>query len=190
MAPTTVIVGLVLSVRTIRRMPLLSTVSVGVMYSVGVFSWSSCEAAHGGSTTGLVGADVTFSAPPNPLEATACPEGAGFSVAVMLLEASRYCLATRFTSATVTLRMAFTSSSGELRPSAASADDHSLARPGIELRWNSAWAISLRLEASTSSSGTPFCAYLSTIERASSITGAALPPAGKATMAKPTLAFG
>jgi hypothetical protein len=33
--------------------------------------------------TGFVGAEVIFSCPPNPLEATASPEGDGFKVAVM-----------------------------------------------------------------------------------------------------------
>lgn len=98
----------------------------------------SAVPAQSGSCTGLVGAEVTCFPPPKPLPATACPEGTGFSTALIVPTLSRYCLATRLTSARVTFRIASKSSSGVLRPSAARAVDQRFARPGIELRWNSA----------------------------------------------------
>src|ERR1700759_4587247 len=103
-----------------RRSPLGSVESEATTYSDGTFNCESVAAAQAGKTTGLVGADVIFSPPPNPLAATASPEGDGFKVAVMEFDATRYCLATRLTSARVTALIACRSSSGELRPSAAS----------------------------------------------------------------------
>ena len=41
---------------------------------------SSRDPAHEGKSTGFVGAEVNCSPPPNPLEATASPDGAGFSI--------------------------------------------------------------------------------------------------------------
>src|ERR1700739_5051113 len=76
------------------------------------------EPAHEGKSTGFVGADVNCSPPPNPLDATASPEGAGFNSAEIEFWSTRNCFATRFTSAGVTRFMASTSSRGEVRPSA------------------------------------------------------------------------
>ena len=158
MFPSTVIVGVIFSVLTIRRRPLGKVMSVDDGGAGGISSASSRDPAHEGNSTGFVGAEVNCSPPPNPLEATGAPDGTGFSSAVIEFWSTRYCFATRFTSAGVTRLIASTSSSGELRPSAASASDHASAKPGMELRRNSAPAISRRLAASTSSAGTPFAA--------------------------------
>ena len=80
--PASVTVGLVRSVRTISRIPFGSFISVTARDSVGTWIAFSGPAAQSGSTTGLVGAEVACSAPPNPLAATASPLGAGFKMAV------------------------------------------------------------------------------------------------------------
>src|ERR1700760_4066974 len=97
-----------------RRSPLGSVESEATTYSDGTFNCESVAAAQAGKTTGLVGADVIFSPPPNPLAATASPEGDGFNVAVIEFALTRYCFATRLTSAKVTPRIACKSSSGAL----------------------------------------------------------------------------
>ncbi len=93
---------------------------------------------------------------PNPAVAAGLPEGRGVKIPTIAVSFTRYSRATRFTSATVTFWMAAMSSSGELRPSTATACDHSDANPEMELRRNWASASSCRLAASTRSGGTPF----------------------------------
>jgi hypothetical protein len=167
-----------------------SVVSVQFGFTVGTRIAASAVSAHGGSVTGLVGAAVNCSPPPNPFSEAASPVGFGMSVAVMELASLRNCRATRLTSATVTRRIASTLSSGELRPSAASACDQTAARSEIEFRRNSADATSFRFSASTSSSGKPSRTYLATTDRISATTPVGAVEAGSAATLKPTLAFG
>ena len=68
---------------------------------------------HEGSVTGLVGALVSCSPPPNPFDATGSFDGLGTSVATIELFSMRYSFATRLTSAAVTRRIASISSSGD-----------------------------------------------------------------------------
>jgi len=79
-----------------RRIPFGKVVSDTGINVDGTSSSASGLAAQSGSATGFVGADVTFSLPPNPFSAIGSPFGTGFSVAVMVLAFSRYCFATRF----------------------------------------------------------------------------------------------
>src|SRR5207244_10959094 len=155
MLPRTVTVGLVLSLLTITRSLFGSIVSVHVGLTVGTRTAASADSAQSGSFTGLVGAAVNDSPPPNPFPDAASPVGFGRRVAVIELASFKYCAATRLTSVAVTRLMASTSSSGELRPSAASACDQTAARSAMELRRNSADAISDFFDASISSAGKP-----------------------------------
>src|SRR5579871_27172 len=132
-------------------MPLASLVSVGARSHLGGCRGLSSDLAQVGRGTGLVGEEVSFSVPPKPLAATGSPEGCGFRVATIACVLIRYCLAARFTSASVTFCTASTSSWGELRPSPATASDHTSAKPGMELRANSLEARTARLEAATRS---------------------------------------
>ena len=78
----------------------------------------SAVAAHSGSTTGLVGLrGQLLRCRQIPCPKPASPFGTGFNVAVIELVSTRYCFATRFTSASVTRFIASTSSSGDFRPS-------------------------------------------------------------------------
>ena len=153
--PITVIVGVVRSVSTIRRIPLGSVISVGWRFHFGTASWLSCVSAQGGNCTGLVGALVTFSAAAKSLACNRRARRLRVSVPTMAFCSTRYCFATRSTSATVTFLMASTSCS---RRGAAFAD-HSL-RPQIGQARNRvaiefAEAISSRLAAATRSGLTP-----------------------------------
>ena len=136
-------------------MPFGSVTSDGVSRDSGTVIFASCDSAHSGSKTGFFGGDVVVSPPPKPFSATGLPDGLGTRVVTIERSSRTYSRRTRFTSSAVTVLMATMSSSGELRPSAASASDHSDARSSIELRLNAACATSLRLAASTRSSGTP-----------------------------------
>src|ERR1051325_3092437 len=138
MLPTSVTVGLVLSFLTISRILFGSVTSDHVGFTLRTRIEASAVSAHAGSCTGLVGADVNDSPPPNPFSDVSSFDGFGTRVAVMELSSFRNCIATRFTSATVTLRIASTVSSGDLRPSAARACDQTEARSDMELRRNSA----------------------------------------------------
>src|SRR4029077_14319423 len=124
-------VGVIFSVLTLRRIPLDKVISAEGGGGGGNSTVRRRVLAQEGKSTGFVGADVNCSPPPNPLEATASPDGTGFNSAVIEFWSTRNCLAIRFTSRAVTRFMASTSSSGELRPSAASASDHSAAKPGM-----------------------------------------------------------
>ena len=130
--------------------------SVQFAFTIGTRSVATAVSAHSGSFTGLVGAAVSDSPPPNPFSDGASPVGFGTSIAVIEWVSSRNSIATRLTSATVTRRIASTSSSGDFRPSAATACDQTAARSEIELRRKSADAISDRFDASTSSAGKPW----------------------------------
>ncbi len=119
------------------RIPLGRRESETLAASVGILSSANPPAAQDGSTTGLVGAAVRCSAPPKPLLATGLPVGNRIEdrrdrisrPQILLRDAIDVGDAHCF-------RSLSTSSSGELRPSAASAFDQRLARPGIELRSN------------------------------------------------------
>ena len=76
-------VGVTFTVRTIRRRPFGKVMSVVAGCAGGNLSVRSRELAHDGSSTGLVGVAVSCSSPPNPFDATASPEGAGLSSAVI-----------------------------------------------------------------------------------------------------------
>src|SRR5436309_4821472 len=95
--PMTVIVGLVVSVFTTKRILFRRTVSVQVLVTLGTGGAASRDAAHAGNSTGLVGVDVSCSTPPNPFEDVGSPEAEGISLAVMALLSVTYCFITRLT---------------------------------------------------------------------------------------------
>ena len=114
---------------------------------------------------------------------TAFPDASGVSTATMALSGSRYCRATRSTSAAVTFSMARISSAGDCRPSTARALDQAMASP----EWNSSELRPGRLPflaASTRSAGKPWPGILQDLfhllEQAS-----ASPSLGKAARASP-----
>src|SRR5712691_8734445 len=83
--PTSVIVGLVRSVFTIRRSLFGSVVSLQVGLTAGASIDINRAWAQDGSRTGLVGAEVICSLPPKPLDEDGSPEAEGTSVAVIAL---------------------------------------------------------------------------------------------------------
>src|SRR5258708_14841448 len=97
MFPSTVMVGVIFKVLTIRCRPFGSVVSVEEGGAGGNSSASSRDPAQEGKSTGFVGAEVNCSPPPNPLEATGAPDGTGFNSAVIDVLSTRNCFATRFT---------------------------------------------------------------------------------------------
>src|SRR5512135_73171 len=110
-----------------RRNPLGRSVTVGTGMGAGRVGGITAALAQAGRGTGLVCFGANDSAPPNPWEATGCPDGRGVRIAVTAVSLTRYSLATRFTSATVTFLMASMSSSGDVRPSTARAWDQAKA---------------------------------------------------------------
>src|ERR1700730_8330014 len=95
MLPITVIVGLVVSVFTMRRILFGRTVSVHVAATLGTGGVARRDAAHSGNSTGLVGADVSCSLPPKPFEGVGSPEAEGINLAVMALLSVTNCFITR-----------------------------------------------------------------------------------------------
>src|SRR6476661_2289944 len=98
MEPSSVTVGLVRSVWTIKRMPLGSVTSDGWSRAAGTRKDLTEASAQSGKATGLVGVVVVFSEPPKPFDSTASPEGEGLRVP-MIGSSTKYFLAARFTSA-------------------------------------------------------------------------------------------
>ena len=156
MWPVTVTELLIVSCCTISFMPFGSVLTVGFVVSFGISRRVSAADAHSGNATGPVGLPASDSAPPNDFEEIGLPEGCGVSTAVIASSGFRYFRITSFTSSTVTFWIASMSSSGDCRPSTATAFDHSIASPAIEFFWNSSSATSWRFAASTRSAGTPF----------------------------------
>src|SRR5512135_1589417 len=143
----------------IRRKPLGSTVSIGWTVDAGTANGARAFLAQPGSGTGLVCLGAKDSPPERGLcDATASPDSRGVITATIALSLVKYFFATRFTSAAVTLLIASMSSSGDRRPSTASACDHSAAKPAIEFLRNCASATSCLLVASTNSAGMPLAA--------------------------------
>ena len=117
---------------TMSRMPLGRLVTTGFNVEAGTASRLTACRAQPGSLTPLVWAEANDSLPPKLFVETGLPEGWGVRMATMAWSKSRYSRATRFTSATVTRRMACTSSSGDSRPSTATACAHAMPRPKME----------------------------------------------------------
>src|SRR6202040_2467368 len=111
--------------------------------------------AHDGSLAFPFFVEISDSPPPKLFDEIGLSDGAGVKIALMVWSKFRYFLATRFTSSMLTARNKLMSSSGELRPSIATAVDHALARPETEFFCNSALMISRRLAASIRSALTP-----------------------------------
>src|SRR5476651_1509889 len=99
-SPTMLTVELTVSCCTMRRMPLGKVVSYGCNVEGGTESVARASFAQSGSTTGLDGATVVVSLPPNPDCAAAAPDDFGFKLAVTTAPL-RYVRATRLTSAGV-----------------------------------------------------------------------------------------
>ena len=156
MLPSTVTVGLVLSLLTMTRSLLGSIVSVHVALTVGTRSAESADSAQSGSLTGLVGAAVNCSPPPNPFPDAASSVGFGTQRRgdrVRVLEVLlRDTIHVGHGDAPDRVDVIV----GRVSPSAASACDQTAARSEIELRRNCADAISDRFAASTSSAGNPW----------------------------------
>ena len=130
-------------------------------------SRSRAFSAHSGNATGAVFSGAKDSLPPKPWAKTGLPDVWGSSMPSTAWSRSRYLRATRFTSATVTRCIAFTSSSGDCRPSTASAWDHAIPSPDTEFFCNSAFVISSFFAASTRSAGNPFLISMPRIFRTS-----------------------
>src|SRR5579862_1553936 len=113
-------------------MPLGRLVTTGFNVEGGISICSVIFLAHTGSLTPVAFDAANDSLPPKLFEEIGLPEGCGVKMAEMAWSKSKYCLATRLTSATVTWRMAAMSSSGDCRPSMATASDHAEASPDTE----------------------------------------------------------
>src|ERR1700730_1334080 len=98
MFPSTVIVGVIFKVLTMRCRPFGKVTLVDDGGAGGNSRASNREPAHEGKSTGFVGAEGNCSPPPNPLEATGVPDGTGFSSAVIEFWSTRNSFATRLTS--------------------------------------------------------------------------------------------
>src|SRR6267154_180726 len=114
---------------TISLIPLDKFVTNGFSIVAGTGRPSVIFSAHDGSFTFAFLVEISDSPPPKLFDEIGLSDGVGVRIAEIAWSKSRYFLATRFTSSTVTARNRLMSSSGELRPSTATASDHALARP-------------------------------------------------------------
>src|SRR5581483_4545908 len=116
--------SLMLSGCTITLIPLAKFVTNGLSVVLGVGNWSVTFFAQSGNFTFGFFDEAKLSAPPKLFPEIGLSDGTGVRIAEMEWSKSKYFFATRLTSSTVTLRYELMSSSGELRPSTATASDH------------------------------------------------------------------
>src|SRR5271170_4985392 len=135
--------------------PFARFVTKGLSDVAGVGSSLLIFSAHGGNFTFAFLVEMSDSPPPKLFDEIGLSDGTGVRIAEIARSKSRYSLATRLTSSTVTARNKFTSSSGELRFSIAMAVDHADAKPSTEFFCNSAFKISRRFAASIKSELNP-----------------------------------
>src|SRR5690242_8553238 len=96
----------------IRRKPFANLVSIGRTVDVGRESGDTAFLAHAGSGTAFACFGANDSPPERELcDATAAPDSRGIIIRTTALSLLKYFLATRFTSAAVTLLIASISSS-------------------------------------------------------------------------------
>src|SRR5271167_2572986 len=108
---------------TISLIPLARFVTNGLSVVAGTGNPSVIFCVHAGSLTFAFLVEISDSPPPKLFDEIGLSDGVGVRIAEIAWSKSRYFLATRFTSSTVTARNKLMSSSGELRPSTATASD-------------------------------------------------------------------
>src|SRR5271168_1238373 len=134
-------VSLMVSGCTISLIPLDRFVTNGFNVVAGTGNFPTIFFAQGGRFTSALAEETNDSPPPKLFPEIGLSDGVGVRIAEIAWSKSRYFLATRFTSSTVTARNELMSSSGELRPSPATAVDHAEARPETEFFCSSALMI-------------------------------------------------